>query len=73
MTKQIRPLLENNSNLKQSGCKDKYYYHTYEFAKAQAERYRDRFGDKTQRAYKCDHCLYYHIGSLKNLIKELKI
>ena len=71
--KMIRPLLENDGELKQSGCEGKYYYHTYDFAKEQAARYRIKFNRHNQRAYKCDFCPYYHIGSMDKLIKELKV
>ena len=68
----IRPLLENSSDFKKTHCDGKYYYHTYEFAKEQAERYKERFNAPTQRAYKCEFCPYYHIGRTDKLFKRIK-
>lgn len=69
----MKPLIENNTELINSHCEGKYYYHTAEFAREQAKRYRERFNRPDQREYKCLYCSYYHIGSTKHLFTRRMI
>lgn len=70
--REMRPLLENNRELQVTHCVGKYFYHTYEFAKEQAERYQKRFNAPTQRAYKCEYCPYYHVGRTDKMYERIK-